>query len=170
MKRFRKVIFYTFLVSTISIIAFAFWLFSRHAGKEQIAKAFPSNSFQTYSNGKNLTVYSIEPFKKIENSEDFHGYSVIGKTEITNRGFRDLLTKAFLNDLANEHLDDTKCFNPRHALRISDAKQTVDLVISYECGNFETYFGDKKGKGEVSGNSKVLFNKTLQDANIKLAE
>lgn len=170
MKRLRQVIFYTFLVSTISITAFAFWLFSRQADKEQIAKAFPDQSFQTYSNGKTLTLYSIEPFKQIENAEDFHGSAILGKTEITNRSFLDFITHAFLNDMANAFDASAACFNPRHGIRITDEKQTLDILICFECGNFVTFYGDKKGGGEVSGTSKILLNKILKDADIKLAE
>ncbi len=161
MKTLRKVIFYTFLVSTISITAFAFWFFSSHPTEEQITEAFPSNSYQTFSNGKKLTLYSIEPFKKFENSEKFLNYSVISKSEIHDGSFQKFLKHAFLND-ASTTLQGAACFNPRHGLRISDGSETLDILICYECGNFATIFGDKKGEGNLIGTSKALLDNALE--------
>jgi hypothetical protein len=163
MKRFRKFIFYGFIASTLAITAFAFYIFSDQPDKEQMAKAFPLNSEKIFSSGKSLTLYSLEPYKQSEKEEKFQGYAVIGKTEIHNQSFKQFLKQAFINDLTDSN-SKTDCFNPRHGIRISDKKETLDLVISFECGNFLSFFGNQKGAGNIFGKSKVLFEQTLTDA------
>jgi hypothetical protein len=166
MKRFRRVIFYSFIASTLAITAFAFYLFSGQPNKKQMAEAFPLNSEKIFSSGKSLTLYSLEPLRQSEKSEEFQGYAVIGKTEIHNQSFKQFLKKAFLNDLADSNIK-TECFNPRHGIRIADGNETVDLLISFECENFVSFAGEQKGAGNIFGKSKVLFDQALTDAGIK---
>jgi hypothetical protein len=163
MKRFRKFIFYGFIASTLAITAFAFYLFSGQPDKEQMAKAFPLNSEKIFSSSKSLTLYSLASPKQSEKSEKFQGYAVIGKTEVHNQSFKQFLKQAFLNDLANSN-SKMDCFNPRHGIRISDKKETLDLVISFECGKFLSFFSNQKGEGNIFGKSKVLFDQALTDA------
>ncbi len=159
MKRFRQIVFYTFLISTILVTAFAFWFFSGSPDDKQIAKVFPLNSYKLYTEGKNVTLFSLDPKEKIADAEDFRGFSVLKKVEIKDRSFQDFLKGSFIKSLSNES---DECFNPRHGLRVSNEKQTVDLVICFECGNFETYFEGKKNTGAVTKNAEVLFNESLK--------
>ncbi len=159
MKRLHKIVFYTFLVSTISILAFAFWIFSEEPNKEQIAKAFPLDSYQVFTKGKNVTLYFLEPSQKNQKKETFHKYTVLEKTEIKEKSFQSFLKNSFIKSITNK---ESKCFNPRHGLRISDGKQKLDIIICFECSNFKTYYKDKEGFGSINEDTKTLFSNVLE--------
>jgi hypothetical protein len=161
MKSLRRIVFYTFLVSTIAVTAFALWFFSGSPGEEQMAKAFPLTSHQVFTEGKSLTLYALDPKEKIPGAEDFRGFSVRGKTEIRDRGFQNFLKNSFIKSLSDEA--SAKCFNPRHGLRISDGKRTTDVLICFECRNFEVYFEGNKSVGAIDKSAEVIFDKTLAD-------
>lgn len=161
MKHLRKIIFCTFLISTLAIIAFAFWFFSGQPDKEQIAKAFPLNSEQLFLNGKILTLYSIDPNEQDDNVEAFHDHKVLKKTKIRDKDFQVLLKRSFIKSFSDKNLE---CFKPRYGLRISDGKENLDLLISFECLKFESYFKNKKGFGSITKDAELIFAKTLADA------
>src|SRR4051794_38649774 len=119
----RKFIFITFLVSSLAVIIFAFWLFSRQPSAEQMAKAFPNNAYQTFAQGKNVTLYSLKPGGNIAGAEEFYGYPVLAKTDIKDENLQTLLKRSLLNSMAFP--DSAACFNPRHGLRIMSNEQTL---------------------------------------------
>lgn len=162
MKNLRTVIFFAFLAITLAITAFAFWYFSFSLSEDQKAKAFPENSYQIFQKSDKLTLYALNPDGKSESAENLRGFSVITKNEIKIKSHQDLLKRSFLRSIISETAKN-ECFKPRQALQISDGKRTLDLIISFECGNFISYFGDKKGEGKISRSAELLFNQTLKN-------
>ena len=159
----RKPLFITFIIIALAVIVTSLWYFSRQPSPAQIARAFPNNSVQIFDLGKKVTVFALKPDGKIENAEEFHGYSVLGKTEIKDEDFQGLIKRAFLDSLLGGK-EAAKCFNPRHGLRISDDKTSVDLVICFECKNFVSYVEGQQGEGEISNSAEILYNQILKDA------
>lgn len=162
MKRLRSIIFFAFLAISLGVTAFAFWYFSFSLSEDQRAKAFPESSYQIFKTSDRLTLYLLDPTGKSGAKENFHGFSIITKTEIKARNHQNLLKRSFLKSIIS-NVEKTECFTPRHGLQISDGKQTLDLVISFECGKFVSYFENKKGGSQISKTAKLLFNQTLEN-------
>lgn len=166
----RRIIFIGFILITLSAIGMAFWLFRRAPSQQQLAKAFPNDSYEKiFISGRVVTLLALNADRKIEGAEDFHGFSVSGKAVIKDESFQKLVKRAFLESLA-EGKESAKCFNPRHGLRISDGVQSLDLVICFECKNFISYAGVAKSEGEISGSAEVLYTQILKDAKIEISK
>ena len=163
MNRLRKIIFFAFLAITLAITAFAFWYFSLGLSEEKQAKAFPVNSYEIFKNSEKLTLYALNPEGKTENAENIREFPIITKTEIKVKSHQNLLKRSFLRSITGK-IETSECFKPRHALRLFDGKQTLDILISFECGKFISYFGDKKGEGKISRSAELLFNQTLRNS------
>ena len=66
--------------------------------------------------------------------------------------------------------DSAACFNPRHALRVSNGQSSYDLLICFECGAMEFFDGDKRvGDTGIGGPPDVL-NSILLAASVPLAK
>ncbi len=166
----RKIILIILVVFGLAAILAAFWLFSKHPSAKQLAAAFPNNSAEIFNSGKSLTLFSLKPGEQIEGAENFHGFSILGKTEIKDENFQKLVKRAFLESLANGS-ERAKCFNPRHGLRISAGDNAhLDLVICFECKNFVSYSDDIKSEGEISDAAKLLYNQILKDSKIEISK
>ena len=159
----RKPLLIIFVIVTLSIMVSALLYFAQKPSDEQIRRAFPNNSAEVYDLGKNVTLFALKLDGKIENAEDFHGYSVLSKTEIKDQDFQELVKNAFIKSLSGG-TESTKCFNPRHGLRISNDKTSIDLVICFECRNFVSYADGQEGGGEISDSAEILYNQILKDA------
>jgi hypothetical protein len=66
-------------------------------------------------------------------AEMFHGYRVLGRTEIKDQSERQALLDALAEGVASSNGVIAYCFEPRHALRIETGDTRVDLNICFEC-------------------------------------
>jgi hypothetical protein len=148
------------IIIGLVIIVFAFWNYLRQPNAEQIAKAFPEDSFEVFNNGKNITLYSLEPQEKNDRNDTFHGYKILKETVIDSSSKQFLLKRSLTNGMIGSH--GAACFNPRHGLRIVDGEKTVDIVICFECGNFETHYDGKTGESSVESHlAEFFYNRFL---------
>jgi hypothetical protein len=144
-------------------------LMTKQTTKEEIQKAFPADSYAAFMKSDKLTLYSLKPEGKNEGAEDFHGYSVLGKTEIDILKYQADVKNAFIREMAGAY--GAACFNPRHALRAEGNGRTIDVVICFECENFVVYSGDAKGEGSIAAANLVdPFNQVLSNAKIEVAK
>jgi hypothetical protein len=104
--------------------------------------------------------------------EILHGYPVLGKVEVTDRDQRQALVSAIKDAVRNNSEPEDKCFIPRHAIRSIKAGDTVDMVICFQCRNYQGYRQDKPYPLDtrgISSRAKTLLDKTLADAGVPLA-
>ncbi len=125
-----------------------------------------------------LTLYSLDGREerpegevKTPSKESFHGYPVLGKTEISlPEQRRELLTA--LNEAIKQHEGKpmAKCFWPRHAIRAIENGKTIDYIICFECSRFREFLGDKQQR-EVPINpmAQPTFDTPLRDLGIPIA-
>ncbi len=106
--------------------------------------------------------------------EILHGYPVLGKVEIADREQRQALVLA-IKDAVRSHRKGQPqpgCFIPRHAIRSIKAGDTVDMVVCFQCVQYQGYRQDKPypvGTRPISSSAKTLLDKTLTDAGVPLA-
>lgn len=163
MTTFRKIVLISFIGITLAAIVAAFWFFSGGPSLELIQKTFPLDSHEVYTNGKNITLYSLEPSRSsAAHKEDFYGYPVLAKGEIKDEKFVYLLKRSLKNALSSDR--GAACFNPRHGLRIADGDKVLDIVICFECSNIEAhYMGKDSSSGIESVIAEAVFNQAIKD-------
>jgi hypothetical protein len=104
--------------------------------------------------------------------EVLHGYPVLGKIEVTDPGRRREVIAAVKEAVRTNSEPEHKCFIPRHAVRTVKAGVTIDVVICFQCRNYEAYRGSEKsmsGKGRISSAARPLLDQALADAGVTLA-
>jgi hypothetical protein len=121
-----------------------------------------------------LELYSLDPSAKIEKGDvDFHGYKVLGKTEVKKDSLAKLVTALTKGAEEQNQTISAGCFHPRHGLRVKFDGKTYDFVICFECVAVSLY-QDKDEKStdgfHVSRSPTEVFNKILKDAKVKLPE
>jgi hypothetical protein len=123
---------------------------------------------------KSLDLYSLDPNTPVEKGNaDFHGWKVLGKTELKNEPLAKLLA-AFKKGAheANRKVS-AGCFRPRHGIRVRLDGSSYDFVICFECVAVMLYKdreADGKNGFHVSKTPAEIFNQFLKEANVKLPE
>lgn len=140
--------------------------------KAEINRAFPKDSYMAFLSANKLTLYALAPEKQSGGAaESFHGFPVVGKTEIDTIQHQKELKGAFIREMAEAKSAD--CFLPRHGLRaVGNNGKTVALAISFECGKFKVYTdGATETEGSIKAeNLEAPFNQILRNAGIEAAK
>jgi hypothetical protein len=127
-----------------------------------------AETFELYS--LDPTVDPRSPGKARESSEKFHEWMVLGKTEVKEPADRKKLVDALR--LAAEDNAGTAIghFIPRHGLRLTSGKETVELVICFECLSIQVYVNGNMAKGFLTtGDPQKEFDAILNAAGVKLS-
>jgi hypothetical protein len=106
--------------------------------------------------------------------EVLHQHQILGKVEVTDPERRREVVRAVRGDIrAGFTVTQAKCFNPRHVLRVVKGGRKIDVVICFECNNYELYDGEQLvttgGTPAIAGSAEPLLNKILTDAGVPLA-
>ena len=114
-------------------------------------------------------LYSLDPDRMNRPTDGgFHGWKVLGKTEVKDKATRQKLIAALLRGIAENDGTVAGCFNPRHGIRAVKGDQTADLVICFQCYSLGTYLGKQEGGALTTASPQPVFNKVLKDANVPL--
>ncbi len=145
---------------------------SVYAYRQWRLHSIPGAVWRCLRQPRQMTLYSIHPEEDasaLVGAQLFHGYRILGQTPVSTladqRHVAEAIERAVLNFPAP-----ASCFNPRHALRVSDDRDTYDLVICYECGAMEVYVGDKYVGDTGFSGSPAALNSILVAGKVPLAE
>jgi len=121
-----------------------------------------------------LTLYSIddrdpEPVKEPKSDEKFHGYSVLGKIEVTDPNKRKEIISALKEGMAKSDGSMAKCFWPRPAIRVVEKGQTIDYVVCFECLQLHVHEGKESKTKPITHDPQRVFNRHLKQAGVPLA-
>jgi hypothetical protein len=122
-----------------------------------------------------LTLFSIDGRDedrgvRIQTSESFHGYPVLGKVEVSDLGQRQHLIAALKDGVARNDVPPPSCFWPRHGLRVVENGKTVEYIICFECYQFDEFVGGKKLRhGTISSAVQPTFDAPLKAAGVPIA-
>jgi len=134
--------------------------------------SIPAAAWSCLRQPQQMTLYSVhpeEPESALVGAQLFHGYRVLGQVSVSTASDQQRVADAIKQAVL--HIPDpAACFNPRHALRVSDGSNNFDFVICYECGAMEFFTGGKSVGGTGIGGSPDTFNSILRAAGIPLAE
>jgi len=122
-----------------------------------------------------LTLYSVdfrdEEFPdnpKKDGKERLLNYLVLGKIEIKDPAKRKSIMAAFKQAI-REPAEPTKCFDPRHGLKVVDEKGTTEIVICFHCFQYiSTGAHPSDGYEIISAKPQELLNSILKEAGIEV--
>src|SRR5262249_43121519 len=118
-------------------------------------------------------LYSLNPDRRaaqnVEARDGFHGWRVLGKTEVKGEAERKRLTDALRLGAEDNFGMAAACFNPRHGLRLKGGDRTVDLVICFECLQVQVFVDGAGEKGFLTtGEPQKDFDAALKAAGVRL--
>jgi Aspartic acid proteinase inhibitor len=118
-----------------------------------------------------LELLSLEPNRRNNVKDGFHGWRVLGKTVVKDKKTREQLAAAVVMGVADNEGLAAACFNPRHGIRVTAAGKTVDFVICFECLQMQVFLGtDRSEDLLIAASPQALFDKVLHSAGVPLAK
>ncbi len=134
---------------------------------------FQDGGQATLEGSPKFTLFSLAPhaaqatpLDRLNQKKTFHGYLILGSTEVKGQKKMELLGKLYTAIAANA--DPAKCFLPRHGIRATDGERSVDLVICFQCRQIQSYVNGREGGGLVSDAPQKYFDEVLRQARVPL--
>lgn len=132
-------------------------------------QGLPSSVAKALLEAETFELLSLNPEHNRPDA-DFHGYKVLGRTQITDPATRRKLYDALQTGASWNLTGTAKCFDPRHAIRVTAVDSTTDLLICFECLQVEVHSGAaQETKFIVNQKPEAVFDQVLQDAGVPLA-
>jgi hypothetical protein len=123
------------------------------------------NLRMTASSNARVVLYSLNPYDPkgyATNTKTFHGFRVLGKTEVTSAGDRATLIDSLVKGIQRSDGRTIYCFKPRHGLRLITGSIQSDLVICFECHKIEAYDFNSDREIAVTAEPTRTFNSLLE--------
>lgn len=143
--------------------------FEKHKGPATIEKDIPAAAKVILEQADEFELLSLDPRLSSKPAKDaFHGYRILGSTQIPDPPTRKKLVTALEKGIAeNGGRTLAHCFNPRHGIHVTRAKEHADFVICFECDQIQIY-GAASVEVLTTGSPLPIFNHVLQDAKVPL--
>jgi hypothetical protein len=127
-------------------------------------------------NAENFELFSLEP-NAGENSDPtngFQGWTVLGKTAISQATVRKKLVDALAAGLEGQEGVPAWCFEPRHAIRVVHGGRVLDFLICFQCWDARVLI-QWNGKRfyhqmTIGRTPQPVFDEVLRAANVPLAQ
>jgi hypothetical protein len=133
---------------------------------ERLAQAFPGDTKDIFDNSEKFVLFSLDP---IGGSDDFHGFRIIGQTELTDAHIREEIRRAFYDGLRDTEDSRTPCFNPRHGIRAVKNGETLDFVICFSCHHLQILVNGKETSStHIEKEPQETFDRVLTEAGVPL--
>lgn len=98
--------------------------------------------------------------------ETLQGWRILQECPITDEQTRHELFSALDDAIASAPGPGSRCFIPRHAIRVQTGGVVVDYVICFQCGRYRLYEGSTPVTGGgISGSPKAVFDRILSQCN-----
>jgi hypothetical protein len=130
-----------------------------------------------FDKAETFELYSLDPDeprtdkdgKPAAVKDGFHGWKVLGKTEVKGAAERKRLADALRLGAEDNFGMAAACFIPRHGIRLTGDGKTVDLVICFQCLQVEVFVnGDSKKGFLTTDEPQKAFDAVLKAAGVKL--
>jgi hypothetical protein len=133
----------------------------------------PEEVERLFDKAERFELYSLDPeneFGKGAREKDgFHGWKVLGMTEVKGEADRKRLVDALRLGAEDNFGMVAACFIPRHGIRLKGGGKTVDLVICFQCLSVQVFEDAKRKEGFLTtGEPQEVFDAVLKAAGVKL--
>src|SRR5262245_4395395 len=140
---------------------------------------FPSEIRQVLDEPDRFTLFSIEgnddegQVKILPHvtEHDFHGFNILGKTEITDAQQRKSLIESLDEGISKVTHGPAICFWPRHGISVVRGDTRFAFVICFECSQIHVLDRNANHifETQTTDEPAVVFNKALASASVPLA-
>lgn len=141
---------------------------------DQFRIPFPPDIKRVLDESDRLVLYSIEGESKFlpeVTERSFHGFNILGRTEIAVAQQRKLLVEALDEGISKVTHGAALCFAPRHGISVVQGDTQFDLIICFQCA--QIYALDGNGKEifmtHTTDSPAAVFNQALASAKVPLA-
>lgn len=98
--------------------------------------------------------------------ETLQGWRILQECPITDEQTRHDLFRALDDAIASAPGAGSRCFIPRHAIRVQTDGVVVDYIICFQCGRYRLYEGSTPVTGGgISSSPKAVFDRILSQCN-----
>jgi hypothetical protein len=109
----------------------------------------PKDARDALEKADQIELLSINPKLPKEKPKDsFQGYEVRGRKLLKDKQDRQKLVEAFEKGAKDNKGVSDRCFNPRHGLRVTHNKKTVEFLICFECLQVQVYVDGKRKEAD----------------------
>lgn len=167
------------LVATVAAVGVTLHVVhNRQVADRQLRDAFPGDSRAILDQASQIELLSLCPMTDPclvtgKSKGRFLGIDILGRMVITGSRKAALLSALYHGIAYNDH-NSAACFNPRHAIHCVQGKQTVDVVICFQCEIVRIYVNGRRddlhGDTTISREPQGMFNQTLSEAGLPLAK
>jgi hypothetical protein len=132
----------------------------------------PAGARTALEKADQMELLSTDPASQQEKpKDDFHGWKVLGRTQIKDADTRKKLVAALKKGVGENDGMAAACFHPRHGIRATQGSKTTDFVICFECFQVQVYAGEKRdGSFLTTDSPQPVFDQVLREAGVPLAE
>lgn len=115
-----------------------------------------------------IELISLDPKRLKDPKDGFHGYKVLGQATV-RKDDKNTAVAAISKGIKESVLGGALCFSPRHGIKATHDKKTVELVICFECEHVHVYMGGELvDRLHTTADPQKAFDKLLTDAKVPL--
>jgi hypothetical protein len=130
-----------------------------YAYREARLRSVPKTVWDCLRHPRQMTLYSIHPEESrlgLEGAQFFHGYRVLGQVLVTSALDQQRVADAIRRAVLTPSIQ-FACFNPRHAVHVTDGHNSYDLLICYECEEMDVFDGENLvAATDIAGSPNTL--------------
>lgn len=162
--RKRAVVFCLLAVSITIFLLFYFQFFNRDELAQKRRFLENSEQFTLYSLRDGNENVSVAPAP----DKIFHRYEILGKMLVTDPKIKAQLIQSLYYGMEHRNGFAAACFNPRHGIRATKGKRTVDVVICFECSQIDFWESNQRQHTYTSRTPQKVFDKVLKKGGVSL--
>jgi hypothetical protein len=130
----------------------------------------PLSEWRRLTDADQYELLSLQPTRLGPKLPDYCGMVILGRMPIPDAATRDRLNWALQSGARQSDGSVYSCFNPRHAIRVTQAGVTTEFLICFECRQVEVRRDGKEvGDFPISSSRQAVFDDVLNEARIPLA-
>lgn len=160
MKLVRKLVFYSFVASTVTIVLCSVWYFSFDTS--ELEAAFPGGSHFVFEKSDQVEIFRLGP---TGGDETFLGHSVSARRKIFDPELQRLLKQTIARSLKAEA--GIGCTDPGYGIRLADEQSRLDLLFCFETRSLTIRHDNRARTVMFSPAARVIFDQIIDDSPTK---
>jgi hypothetical protein len=141
-------------------------------GSKSSGNVLPSAAQKALQGADRFELLSLNPDELADKTDTdaFHGWNVLGTTEVKDPDTRANLISRFKAGVAENDGTVANCFNPRHGIKVTHDGETHEFVICFECFSVEWHVDGQETKGFlITRSPQPTFDEILKESGVLLA-
>ena len=137
-----------------------------------VEEKIPADALAALENADHFELLSLDPAPVLQEKpeNDFHGWKVLGMTEVKDAKTRQKLVVALRQGAKESNGKAARCFNPRHGIRVTGGGKTYDFVVCFECFSAQIIQGGQRSGFLTTASPQPVFDQVLRDAGVPLPQ